>query len=345
MDTFHDIIKTLQKQNEIGQIPLGLASIQNLAAAVTKQNQLTHFAGISGLTEIANAYSKQMKSFNLTKNLIDGIALSELAAIQKANMASPLSNLSSILAELAKTNPLVSNNLSAFATSQIFSSSNLTQLANSLSQSHLSKFNTLDIALRGISTSFLKDISISHNWEDISVAKQANETVINVTENVLYSNRPITVNDLDDIKKSIVNELFGLLSKTKTEKAKQFLINLIAIIGFLLTLYGTYVQNSDKSNKEVVHETKKEIEKINKDFTDKIEFELNKLNKTRTSRTKANLYFSGQKGSKIIGTIKAGQQVTVIEVLHKYLLVCYIDKESKEPKSGFVIKKYFEIDR
>jgi len=105
-----------------------------------------------------------------------------------------------------------------------------------------------------------------------------------------------------------------LLGKTKTEKARQFLIELITIVGFLLTLYGTFVQNSDKSNKEVILETKKEIEKINKEFSDKIECELSKLNRTRTSKSKANLHFSGSRGSKIIGTIKAGQQVTVIEV-------------------------------
>lgn len=345
MDKFHDIIKTLQKQNEIRQSALGLASLQNLAAAVAKQNQHYDFAGISGLTEIAKAYSKQMKPFNLTKNLIDENVLGKLAEIQKANMAYPLSNLASTLADLAKKNQLVSNNLSAFATSQIFSSSNLTKIAKALSHSHLSKFNSLDIALKGISNSFLKDISITHNWEDISVAEKANQAVTTVSEEILESNRPITINDLDILKKSIVNELFGLLGKTKTEKARQFVFDLIAVIGFLLTLYGTFVQSSEKSNKEVIQETKKEIEKINKEFSEKIEFELSKLNKTRTSKTKVNLYFSAHKRSKIIGTIKAGQQVTVIEVLHKYLLVSYIDKESKEPKSGFVIKKYFEIDR
>ncbi|PZX59393.1 hypothetical protein LX80_02867 [Hydrotalea sandarakina] len=339
MDTFHDIMKTLQKQNEIRQSALGLASIQNLAAAVAKQKQLYDFAGISGLTEIAKAYSKQIKPFSVTKNLIDESVLAKLSAIQKATETSPLANLSSTLAELARKNQIASNNLSAFATSQIYSSNNLTQIAKALSQTHLSKFNSIDVAIKGLSTAFLKDISYSHNWEDIKVAENANEAVKTVTDELLDSNKPITVNDLDNLKQSIVSELFGLLKKTKTEKGRQFLFDLITVIAFLLTLYGTYVQNTDKSNKEVIQETKKEIEKINKEFSDKIEYEIRKLNRTRTSRVKTSLFFSGHKGSKIIGKVKTGQQVTVIEVLHKYLLVSYLDKETNESKSGCLVLK------
>jgi hypothetical protein len=31
-----------------------------------------------------------------------------------------------------------------------------------------------------------------------------------------------------------------------------------------------------------------------------------------------------------------------MESQHKYLLIYFIDKETGEPKSGFVFKKYFE---
>ena len=44
---------------------------------------------------------------------------------------------------------------------------------------------------------------------------------------------------------------------------------------------------------------------------------------------------------RIIDTVKQGQQVTVVETWHKYLLIVDIDTQTQEPKSGFVLKKYF----
>jgi len=75
-----------------------------------------------------------------------------------------------------------------------------------------------------------------------------------------------------------------------------------------------------------------------------VKFELSKLNKTRIARTNVNLKFADKENCKIIGIVKAGQQITVIEIRHKYLLIAYIDYETNEPKSGFVVKKYFDIE-
>lgn len=61
----------------------------------------------------------------------------------------------------------------------------------------------------------------------------------------------------------------------------------------------------------------------------------------RIATTDVNLRIRPRKKSQIIGVVKKGQEVTVIEIHHKYLLVIYMDNETGDPLSGFVFKKYF----
>jgi uncharacterized protein YgiM (DUF1202 family) len=95
----------------------------------------------------------------------------------------------------------------------------------------------------------------------------------------------------------------------------------------------------------VIDGIKKEFDNNYKEFYDKIETILSKLQKSRIAKTNVNLRFSTKKNCKIIGLVKLGQPVTVIEIRHKYLLISYIDIETGEPKSGFVIKKYFVVEQ
>jgi len=341
-----DIIKEIKKQNQTMQSVFGLTSLQAIAATIEKQNK-THFnlSGLNGLTDIARSISQKMKPFNATSMVLGNSIQVQLAAIQYPKNQSALFGLTSTLEDLAKLNQLASERLSGFATSQLLLSNNLTAIAKTLSQSHLNKFNTIDIALQGISKNYLKNIALTRNWEDISVAEEANEKIANIADELLKNSSQITVQDLDNLRQSIVTELFGLLGKTKTDKARQFISELITIISFLLIFYNPFVIPTEKTNTEVIKTTKSEIERISKELSTKIETELNKLYKTRTARTNVNLRYSEKKNSKVIGIVKIGQQVTVIEIRHKHLLISYLDIETREPKSGFVTKKYFDVDK
>lgn len=341
-----DIIKKIQKQNETMQGAFGLNLLQGIAAAIEKQNKAQfNLSGISGLTNIAKTISQQIKPLNVASMVTGNNIQAQLAAIQYPKNHSALFGLTSTLAEIAKTNQLASEKLSGFSTSQLLLSNKLTAIAKTLSQSHLNKFNSIDIALQGISKTYLKNIALTRNWEDITVAEEVNDTISNIADELLTKTTQVTVKDLDNLRHSIVSELLGLHGKTKTDKARQFIIELITIISFLLTFYNPFVIPTDKTNKGNITEIKRELKKMNKEFSEKIEYELNKLNKTRTARTNVNLRFADKKKSKIIGLVKTGQQVTVIEIRHKYLLITYLDKDTGEPKSGFVVKKYFEIEK
>ncbi len=344
-NSLKDIIKGIEKQNKTMDGLFGLSSLQGLAKMLEQQKKTQFsFSGLSGLTDIARTISQQMKPLDIASMSL-GSSLAQIAAIQPPIHHSALFGLASTLSEIAKSNQLLSDRLSSFTTNQLLLSSNLAALAKSFDQSHLNKFNSLDIALQGISKSYLKNIAFTRIWDDISVADVATETVANITDELLTTTQAITADDLDKLKVSIVKELSGLLTKTKTEKAKQFVLDFIAIISFLLIFYNPFKNHTDKTNAEVIEEVKIQIEKINKDLATKIEQELQKLNKIRIASKNVNLRYATKQNSKIIGLVKIGQRVTVIEIRQKYLLISYIDKNTNEPKSGFVVKKYFENEK
>lgn len=335
----------MQKQNLTMQGAFELTSFQGIAVALENQNKLQfNLSGLSGLTDIAKTISKQMQQLNAASKVLGNSIHIQFTEIQYPKNLSILSGLTSALAELAKTNQLVSERLSGFATSQLILSNNLTDIAETLGQSHLNKFNAFDIALQGISKTYLKNITLTRNWGEISIAEEANETIANIANELLNDKGQVTVKDFDNLRQSIVTELFGLLGKTRTDKARQFVFELIATISFLLIFYNPFVLSTDKTNTKIISETRLEIEIISKELSQKIELELIKLNKTRTARKNVNLRYADKKNSKIIGLVKFGQQVTVIEIRHKYILISYIDQDTGEPKSGFVIKKYFDVD-
>lgn len=344
MDSIQQFLNSMQKQTQsLQDIALRMNSFKNIAEIINKQNQPNYnLSGVSNITEIAKKISSQLKPFNSSVDVLNNNFFANLGSqqLEKNNFA--LTGLSNSLIEIAKYNQQLSERLSGFASSQIILSNNLTRIAKMISQSHLQKFNSIEIALQGISKTYLKDIAKNHNWEDIKIAENTNDVISLKTNEYINSSKQTSLLDLDELKISIIKELFEILTKTKTEKGVQYILNLIAVIGFLITLYSSFHKGDEKSNQDVIIETRKEIEKANKELSLKIEFELDKLNKTRIALVDVKLRYSTKNKSKVIGFIKKGQQVSVIEIRHKYLLISYLDKDTGEPKSGFVVKKYFE---
>lgn len=346
MNSQQEFIKIFQKQNEQVQSSSSFSTLQTLVKEIAEQAKIQNsFAGMSDFTNIAKSIANQMKPFNEASAVISSSITEQIKTLHFPVNHNSFYGLTSILADIAKSNQKLSDSLSGFVASQLSLTSNLDAIAKSLSQTHLSKFNSFDVALKGISKTYLKDISKSRNWSDIAFAIEANEKITNASETIVSQNKEVRVQELDDLKHSIVNELYGLIGRAKTDKTREFIINLITIISFLLSLYSTYQQHSDISNQDVANQTRTEIAQMNRELSKKIESEFHKLTQTRISRTNVNLRYADKKNSKIIGLIKKGQRVTVIETRHKFILVSYIDIETGEPKSGFAIKKYFEKEK
>ncbi len=341
MNNLDEIIKSMQKQNQAVQNTVGLSGLTGIAKYIQHINKIKpNLTGLGGISEIARDMALQTEKYSKTSMLGSNLA-TQIASLQMPGNNFALSSLTSSLSQLALQDKLVSDKIANLATSQLAVTGSLAQIAQTIQQSHLNKFNTLNVALQGISSDFLKETAISKTWEDFGIAEEANETISNIAEETLSQTTIITQDDLEEFRTSILNELTNLLSKSNSERARNFIIELITVIGFILTFYSVHQQRADKSNSEVIIETKKELEKLNSEFSQKISFELQKLTKTRIAKTNVNLKFAAKKNSGKIGLVKKGQIVTVIEIRHKYLLISYIDFETGEPKSGFVVKKYF----
>jgi hypothetical protein len=323
-----------------------LASIAGSSVELYSEMQkLPNLSAINGITNLTKQLAQQTKSHNQLSAVSGNITelFTAMEKLPKNNFA--FSGLTSSLAQITVDNALLSNKISKIASSQLILSNNISEISRLFNNSHLNQFNGIEIALQGISNSYLKDIFKTKKWENFEIVEEVNEAISLQAEDLINNDSQITLEDLNAFKVSVIIELKELLSKSKSEKATLFILNLITVIGFIITLYTTFKPNTEITNEEVLNETKKEIEKISKELSEKIKFELSKLNKSRISTTNVNLRYSTKKKSKIIGIVTTGQKVSVIEIRHKYLLISYLDKVTGEPKSGFVMKKYFKVEK
>lgn len=334
------------------QNSLGSNSFKSIADSIRKSNEINlNLSGLSGIKNIAKSLAIQMKTSNDFNNSIGtiGKTLSSQFAtlnIPKNNFA--LYGLSSHFAEISKNSQLIGQSLSNLASSQILLSNSLLEISKTLSESHLNQFNGLNVALQGLSKSFLKEIARNKDWEDFDFIQETNETISTTTNDFVNNHSEVTLQDLENLKLTIVESLSTLLSKTSSEKNRTFLFDLMAVISFILGLYGTYgtyKSSIDKSNIETYLDAKKDMDTFKKELYAKIDERFNDKIKSKIAKTKVDLKYSIKKNSKVIGTIKSGQKVTVIEIRHKYFLITYLDKDTQEPKSGFVLKKYFDTEK
>ncbi|MEO9886588.1 MAG: SH3 domain-containing protein [Balneola sp.] len=262
------------------------------------------------------------KRFPVTNNFNDSFKL----------LASQLENLSLVNRDLSES-------FTQFALNQIKLTNEFNKLAIHFGSAHFKEFNGISQSIQRLSNSFIQGIKLSKQWDSLVEIDTITTSLISTTQE--YTKESVTSEDLIELKNSIIQEMTSLIAKTRNEKVINFIFQLIAVISFLLSAYSTYNSFNNKSNNEVLQETKTELEAIKKDISKKIENGFVNLHKNRVANTNVNLRFSPKRKSKKIGIVKKDQIVIVLEIQHKWLLITYVDHETNEPKSGFVFKKYF----
>jgi uncharacterized protein YgiM (DUF1202 family) len=115
-------------------------------------------------------------------------------------------------------------------------------------------------------------------------------------------------------------------------------LNVIAVVGFLISLIAFYLQVTDHGKEEILNEMKSSEKRI----IDKVTETILVLSKKRTAIAKVNIRLKPTKKSQILATLKIGQEVSVISVNHKWILVSYIDFNSGILMTGWAYKKYFD---
>jgi len=157
----------------------------------------------------------------------------------------------------------------------------------------------------------------------------------------MYGSQNTTADDnaFDTFRETLLTELTKLLTRTTCRRVRVFLMELIGITSAILTIYSAFTVPGKEDIADIVRTELRSTLEIREQEIGQIAGRY--LAKIRTARIDAPLRYAAMKNARIIDTVKQGQQVTVVETWHKYLLIVYIDTQTQEPKSGFVLKKYF----
>ncbi|MFD0991667.1 hypothetical protein [Tenacibaculum geojense] len=301
---------------------------------------------IDGVANIAKILSNQHITLpNIGSQLAEQIKNSSLQTISPTLSSSSFINLNQSLKNISKISEPLSKQLAEIGKNQLILSNNLAHIAKSIDKSHLTKFNGISVALEGISNDYLKNITKTRDWNDLLVAENVSEVISSTTTDFIKNDDDgITKEDLEKLKKLIVAELSSLLEKSTSQKAIDFIFKVMIVTTFLMNLYRFNQDNGivELETKDLLPDNIKEIEKSDIDIKKSFETIISQLNSQRIAKTDVHLRYSNKIRTNIIGIVKKGQIVSVIEIRHKYLLISYIDNVTGEPKSGFVVKKYFK---
>ena len=337
MNTLYDIASSLQKRFATESAYSKLSLVDQIASSFHNRNAMMNLSTVNAVSSIAAQMSRQFEP----KNNIAAALTSSMQEFSYENQFA-FRSISASLSELNKYNPRVSDSLAGIVNSNLFMTSAVSQLARIVHNSHLNKFDSLSVAINNISKTYLNHINRTRSWEDLYVIEEASQTIAEVTGEFISDQQQITQQDLDRLREEMVDHFQDLIEKTTKSKTRVFLIDLLTVVSFLLTLYGTIQSENQPTNQDVIDQTKIEFQNFKTEVKDLITAEFTKLQRQRIATTDVNLRFSAKKRSQKIGLVKCGQLVTVIDIQHKWLLISFIDNETKEPKSGFVYKKYFE---
>lgn len=367
----------LRKHKKLMQIDFGIKKFDNILKLNSSISNLTSIETISSIIKsIPDHKILDYKPIDVESRLT---VWSDVFKGFELKNQFPFTEVNESLFKISNINPALSDSLTNLTTSQIFVSNSMLEMTKVIDIPHLKIFNSLNVTFSSITNSFLHDIKVSKEWEQLDVVKEANNIIASHTLD-LISDSEVSQEELTEYSENIIEQLSELLLQVNNKKAKKFLTRLIAIISFLMSFYGFYQLISDNSNQEVINETKREIQESEKRITNQnqkesdtmrkmikesemrinqkmdsvskslkeqmaqlIKNEADKLNKIRIAKVNINLKRRPKNKSQNIGFIEKGQSVTVIEIHGKYFLIVYFDNKTGDPKSGFVLKKHFKI--
>lgn len=304
MDNFNKLVKQLQKQDE---------AMQKLMSS-----DFTKF--ISSINKATDSLTQYKPQFYKETSISDVFVLEEYSLSKKL---------------LAAINFDLQINEGFNRVHKLFENNPLKSV----------QYNSLSKVLSDISIRFQDELTNVSEFKEDYIVKEAVESINDLTEESLSKKEYVSHEDLENIRDSFITQSSYLFSKTKSEKTRELISYYLTIIGFIISCYNLYTDFNSKSNNEIYSkiegnkvELKNDIEGLKNFITN----ELNKINEKRVANCNVNLRYSNKSKSKILGIVKKGQTINVIEIQHKHLLIQYIDFESGEPKSGFVVKKYFK---
>lgn len=199
--------------------------------------------------------------------------------------------------------------------------------------------------------SFLTSTIANHNWENLKDFESHSEEVEEITEKYVDGDKIdlAAFNALQATVDKLIDRVAATEDKLQRRSLYAEILNVIAIIGFLMAIYAFYQQVTDSTNDESTAEIKKTIGQSTNSITSALaqseQRMLDSVRKITTSRVaiaSLNVRFKPRKKSQKIGSIKMGDEILVLTIDHKWLYIMYTDSETGKPATGWVFKKYCE---
>ncbi len=215
----------------------------------------------------------------------------------------------------------------------------------SLASNGISQANVLCRAASNVSSSIFNDVLKLKAWDKFHTispyyARIAEIADVIETENEVSSQ---TLIDFETLQNEVQTQLGKLIQTGKQHFVKSFL-SLLAIIGFLISLYSLYLQLSDISNKEEIRQLEGSNAKAKKEIIEHID-SLFRNNRNVQIITSSPIRSKPIKNSSVICKSKVGESITIIDSCKKYYLVMYKRGDFDYPIAGWVLKKHTKYER
>jgi hypothetical protein len=339
----------MKRLDQIDFGALGMASYLNYT------DKFSNFGGVNGVMDIVKMPYNRFP-WNEKFKVISPLELylssnpSLRAIIENSgslDMKAPhLAAISFSALEMFQTQRKLSSKLEGLLDSQLGISQSLARLGIGLPSKSLETYAPLSILFGQSTSSFLKGLNDNADWEsdensqeDIAIVTKAFETVSRKTSDIDFEDdRDVLLKELDAIK----DDLSKLVSRSNRKSVYDVIFKLMNILSFVIAVCSLFNENGDRIEKleppVVSPFSPKDSVEVSLLLTSRVSGK----NEVRVAVTNVNLRRAPRKRSKKIGLVQAEQAVWVIERYHKWILICFVDQESGEPKSGYVFKKYFE---
>jgi len=321
----------------------------DLLYALRQISSKPKFAGFDSLIQMTKPY----KNDTIIESVIKGIDARNKSFANATDLANALSaqtktiqnaikGISFSFQDLAKNQQLLSGKLLLACNSQLALSSSINALTKAIQPNIYKNFNALSVTMEAFTKSYL-DLTIkSKEWENLDIFQQTTDKIKIAADELVTQDKTITIEDLNNFKTEIIEELSSTIRKTNNVKIIDLILKIITIITFVLQLQSINFSRKDITNKEVLEFTENDFTILKADIKDLVKQEFKELQVTRVAISDVNLRKSPNIKSKSLGILRKGQEIFLLEIRTKWLFITYIDKETNETKSGYVYEIYFK---
>lgn len=340
MESLNKISALRQHQELIAKV-VSTGFIEAIKSHRELIEKIKPISGLESITRFSNSYIGISKAYkSITKNILS-YNLNEFGSFANSFKASqtPFADSLNIsaLTKFATQHRTLLDQLSVnYKLYNDFDSTDKT--------SAFASFNAASIAIKEFSQNFIGSVISESDWDTLESFNEVSAMFSEINSDFTSTEKLVTDEDLVRYKRNIIDRLFLLLQGVTNPVTREIIFQWMGLFSFILPIYfPSFYKSDDISNKEVVIYNQKIVEKLSEELRTEFREEIKKAKTLRVAIEDNALRASRNLNSKKLSLIKEGQEVYILKPYKKWLLISFTDDDTKEPKTGYVYKEYFDI--